>query len=66
MTVCSAGHIEVMRAIDNAAFKDFEDCLQDECARTVHADYILTRNVSDFVHAHVKAITPEEYLALHG
>ncbi len=66
LTVCSAGHIEVMRAIDNAAFKDFEDCLQDECARTVHADYILTRNVSDFVHAHVKAITPEEYLALHG
>ena len=41
---------------------NFEDCLQDECAQEVSTDYIVTRNVDDFKHSRVKAITPEEFL----
>ena len=65
LTVCSIGHNEVMRAINNTAFRDFEDCLQDECAQAVHADYIITRNIADFAHSRVKAVTPEDFLKLH-
>ena len=66
LTICSAKHDEVKRALNNTAFKDFEDCLQDECAQAVHADYIITRNVADFVHSHVTAMTPETFLKMHG
>lgn len=27
---------------------DFEDCLQDKCAKDIGADYIITCNVKDF------------------
>lgn len=43
---------------------DFEDCLQDECATSVCADYIITRNIKDFEQAQVKAILPEKFLEL--
>lgn len=66
LRVASAPHELVECAIDNASFKDFEDCLQDECAQAVRADYIITRNVADFVHSRVKAITPEEFFKLHN
>ena len=62
LTVCSVGHKEVINALNNATFTDFEDCLQDECAASVHADYIITRNIKDFAHSHVTAITPEDFL----
>ena len=43
-------------------FKDFEDCLQDECAINIDADYIITRNTSDFRTSTINAITPEQLL----
>ena len=62
LTVTGASHEQILEAIDNVEFKDFEDCLQDECAQEVSADYIVTRNVDDFNHSRVQAITPEEFL----
>ena len=54
--------------IDNALlrqeFTDVEDCLQDECAIICGADYIVTRNISDFEESKVEAITPETFLEL--
>jgi len=47
-TVISINHKEVSEALENIEFKDFEDCLQDECAKKAGADYIITRNVQDF------------------
>ena len=66
LTVCTTGHHEVLQALDNTNFKDFEDCLQDECALSVHADYIITRNVGDFSNSRVKAITPADFLERHA
>ena len=54
-----------VHALENEEFKDFEDCLQDECAVSFGADYIVTRNVKDFVNSSVKAITPEKFLAVY-
>ncbi|MCM1219901.1 MAG: PIN domain-containing protein [Lachnospiraceae bacterium] len=60
--VASANHEEILDAINRDEFKDFEDCLQDKCAKTVDADYIVTRNTSDFLNSEVKAVLPEELL----
>jgi len=42
----------------------FEDCLQMECAKRYGAEYIVTRNVSDYSTSDIKAILPSEYLGL--
>ena len=64
LTVGAASQKEIISAIDNKAFVDFEDCLQDKCAKEVGADYIITCNVRDFAESEVPAITPDQFLAL--
>ncbi|MEZ3424593.1 MAG: PIN domain-containing protein [Lachnospiraceae bacterium] len=66
LTVTSASHESVISAIKNDMFKDLEDCLQDKCAAEVNADYIITRNISDFKSSKVKAVTPEQFLSITG
>ncbi len=51
-------------ALNKENFRDFEDCLQDECAVACKADYIITRNVKDFSESKVKAISPEDFIKL--
>lgn len=64
LRVTGASHEKVCDAIDRDDFVDFEDCLQDECAKEVSADFIVTRNVEDFRHSQVKAITPQKLLEM--
>ena len=61
----SALNVEKFRsAIENEAFEDFEDCLQEECAVEVMADYIVTRNPKDYKESRVKVIEPDEFIKL--
>lgn len=60
--VVSIDKNRLVAALENSNFKDFEDCLQDECACAINADYIITRNAKDFESSMVKALTPEEFL----
>lgn len=62
--VVSASQNEIFEAIENDSFKDFEDCLQDKCAKEAGADYIITCNIRDFANSEIPAITPEEFLKL--
>lgn len=55
-------YIKIYSAIDNKEFSDLEDCLQEECAVAVLADYIVTRNMKDFVNSKVPAILPDMFL----
>lgn len=64
--VCGIGHEGVVNALERKDFADFEDCLQDECACSVNASYIITRNVNDFKNSKVKAVTPEQFLSITG
>lgn len=65
LEVAGASNEAVLSAIDNTAFRDFEDALQDCCAAQADADYIVTANVRDFSgHSSVKAVTPSELLRL--
>lgn len=63
LTVAGVNHDEVLRAIRMKDFKDFEDCLQDRCARNIGAKYIITRNAADFTNSEVPAVSPEDFLA---
>ena len=49
----------ILSALDNEDFSDFEDCLQEKCAVAVSADYIVSRNLKDFVSSRVPAILPK-------
>ena len=64
LKVTGASHEKVCNAIERNDFPDFEDCLQDECAKEVSADYIVTRNVEDFQYSQIKAITPQKLLEI--
>ena len=53
---------KIFRAIVNENFKDFEDCVQMECAKEFCADYIVTRNIKDFQNSVIKPILPDGFL----
>ena len=55
---------KLLSGLSNEDFSDFGDCLQMECAKAYEAEYIVTRNVSDYATSEIKAIEPEDYLKL--
>jgi len=64
LTVAGASHEQVLDAIENVRFKDFEDCLQDECAKMVNADCLVTCNLKDFTEAKTRVYSPDDFVAL--
>ncbi len=62
--VASASQKEILDAIDKDSFFDFEDCLQDKCAKEAGADYIITCNIKDFINSEIPAVNPGEFLKL--
>lgn len=64
LQVVGVSHEEVIKAIRMESFKDFEDCLQDRCAQSVGAKYIITRNIQDFMNSDIQAILPEDFLVV--
>ena len=63
-TVATASQMEILDAIKKDSFADFEDCLQDKCAKDVGADYIITCNVRDFENSEIPAITPCDFIKM--
>ncbi len=55
---------KLISGLSNKDFSDFEDCLQMECTKSYEADYIVTRNISDYVTSEIKAISPKKYIEL--
>lgn len=55
---------KLLSGLQNEDFSDFEDCLQMECAKAYKAEYIVTRNISDYKISEIKAISPKDYLEL--
>lgn len=64
LKTASAEHDAIIEAVHNVKFRDFEDNLQDCCAVSVGADYIVTVNTKDFEHSKVKAVTPTELVEI--
>ena len=64
LQVAGTDHEHVKNALQRECFSDFEDCLQDECAKQVHAEYIVTRNITYFSTSDIPAVTPEDMLKI--
>ena len=45
-----------------AKLKDFEDSIQIQTAKRIGAEYIITRNIKDFMKSSIAAYTPSEFL----
>ena len=65
LKVVSASHDDVVDAIRQRDFRDFEDCIQSKCAKAAGADYIITRNTDDFAFSEVPAVTPGAFLQMY-
>ena len=65
LKIANADNETVLRALDRNDFPDFEDNLQDCCARQAQVDYIVTANIKDYSgRSLIPAITPLELLRL--
>ena len=64
LTVVGSSQDEIVDAVKNKNFRDFEDCLQDKCAKEAGCDYIVTANLKDFKNSEVPAIAPDELLKI--
>jgi predicted nucleic acid-binding protein len=56
--------VDIMEAL-KLNFSDFEDAVVSATAAREKADYIITRNVSDFLGSSVPAISPSDFLRTH-
>lgn len=45
-------------------WEDYEDAIQTVTAQRIHANYIITRNVKDFVDSAISALSPKEFLSI--
>lgn len=55
---------KLLAGLQNKGFSDFEDCLQMKCAKAYGADYIVTRNLSDYKTSVIKAVLPKDFLTI--
>ena len=71
LDICSFLHVvgvdkeKIMAALADSSFRNFEDCVQLQCASACRADYIITRNAKDFAAAGIPAIPPDEFCRRH-
>jgi predicted nucleic-acid-binding protein len=53
---------QIIDALNDNEFTDLEDRIQFECAQVINANYIITRNITDFPHSPIPVILPEDFL----
>lgn len=63
LEVVSISNEEIKKAAKWEEFKDFEDCLQEICAETMHAKYIITNNVKDFEISNIDVLTAKDFIS---
>ncbi len=54
----------ILKALESE-WVDFEDSVQNQVALQIRADYIVTRNTSDFLLSANRLITPTEFLKIY-
>jgi predicted nucleic acid-binding protein len=64
LEIAGISKAELIDALSNEDFHDFEDCLQMQSAKAVNADYIITRNIKDYSASSIPAILPEDFLKI--
>ena len=51
-----------IRKVRNMKTSDYEDAIQMVCAQRMKVDFIVTRNIKDFIESKVHAMKPDELL----
>ena len=64
LTIACPDNLLLSRALQNEDFIDIEDNLQDCCAQSIQADYIITANVDDYGYSVIPAISPADFMAI--
>ena len=62
LNVCSLDGADISNVLSEQ-WEDFEDCLIWRAAKKIKADYIVTRNVADFVRSDIPVLTPHEFFS---
>ena len=62
--IISESKEDILRFIENQSWTDLEGGLQMQCASDYNLDYIITRNLDDFVSSDIPAVSPQEFLSL--
>jgi len=60
--IATIGFDDLSNALE-LQMNDFEDALLATCAKRSKADYIITRNIKDFVNSPVTAILPDDFIS---
>lgn len=61
LDVADVGKTDLLRAME-LDIQDFEDALAAQCAKRVKAEYIITRNIKDFLNSPIPPIAPDDFL----
>ncbi|MDR1901951.1 MAG: PIN domain-containing protein [Treponema sp.] len=64
MEIAGIDRTKIINIITDEQFDDLEDSLQLECAKSVGAEYIISRNIGDFANSPIPVILPEDFLEL--
>ena len=63
MGLADSAAIDVFQAL-SSGLPDFEEAVMVETAKRIGADYIVTRNIKDYIKSNISAYTPAEFLEL--
>ncbi|MBR2683810.1 MAG: PIN domain-containing protein [Atopobiaceae bacterium] len=64
LSVVNVGMRECLFAA-HSPIADYEDAIVAEAARSAKLDCVVTRNLEDYAHSEVPAVSPHDYLAAH-
>ena len=55
---------QILDSLANKSFEDLEDRLQVECAQMINADFIVTRNITDFLSSEIPPVLPDDLIKI--
>ena len=61
LEITEVGKNDLLKAMESN-MADFEDALVTVCAKRTKTEYIITRNVKDYMNSSVLPLTPEQFL----
>ncbi len=61
LDIIAVGKTDILNAMD-FEMPDYEDALAAQCAKRLKAEYIVTRNSTDFVNSPVPTAEPADFL----
>ena len=55
---------KILESLNDNTFKDFEDRLQVECAKSININYLITRDLKDYANSKIECVSPDDFLTI--